>query len=616
MVRHVRDRGYPRRVLAPAVVAWLLVVVPPALAQGTTTIYATPSGASSGMCPASTPCSLSQALAVASGDESGDDVTIQLAAGNYPGQETISSGTELSLTLLGSGAATLSASSGTTLTASAAVPLTIEDLTIEGGSPGVAVSDAAGVTIRDAALIDNTADGLDATNGSITIDDSTIAGNGGIGLHDEADSSQVALYGTTLVSNSSGGVEATGAGTLELGADVLYKNTAGDCVTSTGTIVDEGYNFADDGACALTASTSKKNDGALAVAALAQNGGPTETAALTSASDGYDAVPTSVTLTGQSQPFCSGTDQRGIARTQGPAGTCSAGAYQYAPPVITTVSPRASLELGLSLTLDGYGLANGTTASFGSTGATITSQSGTSLTLTVPTSLALGSEPITLTNPDGSAQVAFNAVASPSVATWIMPAGALRVPYTQSLPVAGGAGPYSYKLVSGALPAGLSLSSSGVISGTPTKAGGSAFGVQVTDANGFASPSLNVTLIIATPVVTLGSATHLTLKAGLLPVALSCAAAPCTGRVSLDESVTVKRKHQKATVEMVPLATVSYDVAAGQSTTVELALTPAGKRVLSKRALKKARKKKHPLQETLTAAAAGATTATATVSVS
>src|SRR5207244_3366780 len=39
--------------------------------------------------------------------------------------------------------------------------------------------------------------------------------------------------------------------------------------------------------------------------------------------------------------------------------------------------------------------------------------------------------------------------------------------YSQSLSTAGGLGPYSYSLLSGALPAGMTLSSDGTLSGTP-----------------------------------------------------------------------------------------------------------------------------------------------------
>jgi hypothetical protein len=597
-------RGYLPRVVVPTLAALGLVGVVPAFAQSSATLYAAPGGSASGSCPSSDPCSLTQALTVA-GTENGFDVTIDLASGAYSAQ-TVPNGSESSLTLDGPGAVI----DGLTVSASS-LSLTLDELSVENASPGIALTSAASLTLLDTALIDNTGDGLDASAGSVLVEDSTVAGNGAVGVSDDG-ASTLSIYGTTFEGNASGGLAVDGA-SANVGADLFYGNGRHDCSTSTGLIDDQGYNDSEDGSCIPTLTTSHDNDTSLQVAAAAANGGPNETARLQSVSDPNVDVPTGVTIGSETAPFCVGSDQRGVPRTQGPASACDAGAFQYAPPVVTSVSPRSALELGLSVTLNGYGFANGTTAMFGSTAATITSQSSGSLTLALPSSLALGSEPITLTNPDGSTQVAFNAVADPTVATWILAPGELKVPYSQPLPVAGGAGPYSYALLSGALPAGLTMSSSGVISGTPTKAGGSAFTVQVTDANGFASPTVDVSLVIATPVLTV-TTTKLRAGAGPLPVALTCASAPCSGTVSVDESVVVKLGHDRKKTESVALATGAYSLSAGQSTIVELVLTPTGKHVLNRHALKRARK--HPLDETLNATVAGGTTDTTIVPLS
>jgi hypothetical protein len=65
-----------------------------------------------------------------------------------------------------------------------------------------------------------------------------------------------------------------------------------------------------------------------------------------------------------------------------------------------------------------------------------------------------------------------------------LPAGTEGSAYTTQLTTTGGTSPYTYAVTSGALPAGLSLSSTGVISGTPTSAGTSNFTVRVTDGIG------------------------------------------------------------------------------------------------------------------------------------
>jgi subtilisin-like proprotein convertase family protein len=63
-----------------------------------------------------------------------------------------------------------------------------------------------------------------------------------------------------------------------------------------------------------------------------------------------------------------------------------------------------------------------------------------------------------------------------------LPNATAAVAYSQTIVASGGTAPYTYTISSGALPAGLSLSSSGTLSGTPTAAGGFSFNVQATDA--------------------------------------------------------------------------------------------------------------------------------------
>jgi hypothetical protein len=572
------------------------------------TLYAASSVGGAANCgDAADPCTLTTALNDAGTQDAGDTVTIQLASGSYPAA-TVSAGSESSLTLAGSGGVTISATSGAALTLDASsVDVTLTQLTIEGGAPDVELTAAARLTITDSALIGGAGDGVDATSGALSIEDSTIAANSGTGVTD-SDSAPVAVYGSTIAHNRSGGI-AVAAGSVDLGADLLAANGAHDC---SGTITDQGYNDSDDGTCTPIEPTSHVADPQLSVDAPAANGGPTESARLVSTSDADVAVPAGQIVGSEAAPFCSGTDQRGIARTQGPATQCDAGAFQYAPPVVTSLSPRSALELGLPVTLNGYGFANLTGAAFGSTAVTIASHTDTSLTLAVPGALGLGSEPITLSNPDGSAQVPFAAVAPPAIGTWLMAPGELRVPYSAALPTNGGAGPFSFALTSGALPAGLSLSASGVVSGTPVKAGGSAFAVTVTDANAISSAPLNVSLVIATPVISL-TPTRVKVVGGAIPVSVTCSAAPCTGHLVLDESVTVT-KHHKKQLKSVALAATIYRLSAGQGGTFDLTLTPTGHRVLSRRALKKA--KKHPLHEMLQATVAGGTTEAAAVAFS
>jgi hypothetical protein len=83
------------------------------------------------------------------------------------------------------------------------------------------------------------------------------------------------------------------------------------------------------------------------------------------------------------------------------------------------------------------------------------------------------------------------------VATASLPAGTTGTAYSQTLQASGGVAPYQWTST-GSLPAGLSLSSAGVISGTPTATGTSQFTVTATDSGTptpqTASASLSITI--------------------------------------------------------------------------------------------------------------------------
>lgn len=73
------------------------------------------------------------------------------------------------------------------------------------------------------------------------------------------------------------------------------------------------------------------------------------------------------------------------------------------------------------------------------------------------------------------------AVAALAFTTTALPDAVEFQSYSQQLQVSGGTAPYNFVISAGALPAGLSLSSSGLISGTPTESGTFGFTAQVTD---------------------------------------------------------------------------------------------------------------------------------------
>jgi len=102
------------------------------------------------------------------------------------------------------------------------------------------------------------------------------------------------------------------------------------------------------------------------------------------------------------------------------------------------------------------------------------------------------------TSVDQSLSIAVNPPPPLSIATNSLPTGTVGFAYTQTLQAASGAPPYSWSRASGSLPAGLSLSGNGAISGTPTTAGTSSFTVQVLDSSTpvaqMATASLSITI--------------------------------------------------------------------------------------------------------------------------
>ena len=113
-------------------------------------------------------------------------------------------------------------------------------------------------------------------------------------------------------------------------------------------------------------------------------------------------------------------------------------------------------------------------ASTGLLSGTPTTAGTYSFTVKVTDSSSLSStEPVTLT-----------VIPGPSLSFPAPPAGWTNTVYGNTLTESGGTSPFTWSVSSGSLPAGISLSPDGNLSGTPTATGTSSFTVKVTDANG------------------------------------------------------------------------------------------------------------------------------------
>jgi large repetitive protein len=124
-------------------------------------------------------------------------------------------------------------------------------------------------------------------------------------------------------------------------------------------------------------------------------------------------------------------------------------------------------------------------------------------------------------------------IAAPAVTTSSLPAATQTAAYSSTLAANGGTGAYNWSVVSGSLPAGLSLNATtGAISGTPTASGSSSFTVQVSDANGnTGTKALGITV---NPVPTI---TTTALPMGRLTVAYSATLQASGGTAPLTWSI-------------------------------------------------------------------------------
>ena len=136
------------------------------------------------------------------------------------------------------------------------------------------------------------------------------------------------------------------------------------------------------------------------------------------------------------------------------------------------------------------------------TGAAISGATAATYTTPATTSADNGAQfNVVVSNSKGSvtsgmATLTVTAGAGVQITTSSLPNGTVQAAYSATLQATGGTTPYTWSVLSGSLPAGLTLTAaSGAISGTPTTAGTSTFTIQVTDNGGNkASAGFTVTI--------------------------------------------------------------------------------------------------------------------------
>ena len=162
------------------------------------------------------------------------------------------------------------------------------------------------------------------------------------------------------------------------------------------------------------------------------------------------------------------TAQTGLTRQQGAGGSNSQ---------IATVGDAQSGASGVTVTVNGSASAtvNGVTLSN-------ISNSGGAVTADIVAICGASNASFTLTATDGHAATATATlnVTVTGITLSALVNGLTFVPYSQTLTASGGTGSYTFSLVSGSLPPGLTMNGN-MITGTPTAAGASTFTIRADD---------------------------------------------------------------------------------------------------------------------------------------
>jgi sugar lactone lactonase YvrE len=173
------------------------------------------------------------------------------------------------------------------------------------------------------------------------------------------------------------------------------------------------------------------------------------------------------------------------ATTSGGTGSLFSQTFTATGAVGTTTFTLASGALPNGLTLATTGVLSGTPTQIGTFPITVKATDANSCTGTGSTyNLAIACGPVTVSNP------------ATTTAT-------VNSPFSAQFTATGATGTTTFTLLSGVLPAGLQLSSSGLLSGTPAVSGSFPITVKATDANGCPSSGSAVyPLAIACPAIT------------------------------------------------------------------------------------------------------------------
>ncbi|MGU3603802.1 putative Ig domain-containing protein [Methylobacterium brachiatum] len=387
-------------------------------------------------------------------------------------------------------------------------PIRNAGVNIVGGTPPVVLSQLSGSMPPGVAIAqDGLLDGTPTTPGTFS------------GIQVRAVDSNAAPKSATSPTFSV--VVATELNAIVLGANDAYVRN--QPIPTISTAVSGGtapYTYALNGTVPPGLSFSTANGQITGTPTVAgQFGGLSVTA---TDANGYVAQTSAFSINVADPLVVSGTPPRGVAGSAYSFTFGAAGGQQPYSFSLAQGSLPFGLELSSSGTISGTPFVAGTTSNLV---VRVTDANGTTRD-TAPFSITLADQLTVASGPKGSATTGAG--------------------YSSAFAAAGGTAPYSFALVAGSLPPGLTLATSGAVSGTPTAAGSyGPFSVRVVDADGTIATA-DATIVVSTPLTIAGTApagmvgaaysTTFTAAGGSTPYTYDVAAGALPDGLSLDGS--------------------------------------------------------------------------------
>jgi parallel beta-helix repeat protein len=152
-----------------------------------------------------------------------------------------------------------------------------------------------------------------------------------------------------------------------------------------------------------------------------------------------------------------------------------------------------------------------------------------------------------------------NIIVSPlTITTTSLPAGEVGVAYSQNLAATGGTLPYSWSILSGTLPSGLTLSGS-TISGTPNVAGTANFTIRATDSTGPTprTSEVSLSITVASTVIPINSCPYTINSPGSYRLFVDCVIPPGNDGVGIGIAASNVNLDLNAHTISGPVATAS-----------------------------------------------------------